>query len=480
MNVPQVVTTPAAIRAEGLTKRYGEVLAVDGLTLEIGSGQFVGLLGPNGSGKTTTIHMLASLIQPNTGSAQVAGFDIRRNAVKAREAIGIVFQESALDRTLTVAENLRFAGLLQNLPLRTISERSRELLELFGLGQYRATPVAALSGGMRRALDIVRGVLHQPKVLFLDVPLAPGRYHRAGATPVRAGSEGSQLAGATSQSQRRLPLGGGRKGIEIVKLRPFYAVLERELVRMIRQRTRLVAAMVRPLIWLLVIGGGFNSVVGRAHGLNYQDFLVPGVLGMTTLFGAMLAALTTVYDKESGVMRMMIVAPLPHAWIVLAKMVSAALAAIVQALLLIVLLVLLGRFGNGTNWALLAAAVAAASFACAGIGMLTASFSRTLDNFAAAMNFVIFPVFFLSGSLYPVESLPVVLKRAAIINPYTYGVDFLKHAILPASVPMDFSVGLDIAVLAGFSIVALTVASWRFSQESAYEPMIRVLAGKPS
>src|SRR5437879_8265956 len=170
MNAPQIVTTPAAIRAEGLTKRYGEVLAVDSLTLEIGTGQFFGLLGPNGSGKTTTIHMLATLIQPNAGSAEVAGFDIGRNAVQAREAIGIVFQESALDRTLTVAENLRFAGLLQNLPLRTISERSRELLELFGLGQYRATPVAALSGGMRRALDIVRGVLHQPKVLFLDEP----------------------------------------------------------------------------------------------------------------------------------------------------------------------------------------------------------------------------------------------------------------------------------------------------------------------
>ena len=170
MNAPQTATGPAAIRAAGLTKRYGEVLAVDGLTLEIGSGQFFGLLGPNGSGKTTTIHMLATLIQPNAGSAQVAGFDIGRNAVKAREAIGIVFQESALDRTLTVAENLRFAGLLQNLPARTIAERSRELLELFGLNEHRATPVAALSGGMRRALDIVRGVLHQPKVLFLDEP----------------------------------------------------------------------------------------------------------------------------------------------------------------------------------------------------------------------------------------------------------------------------------------------------------------------
>src|SRR5438067_230051 len=170
MNASQSANQPAAIRAAGLTKRYGEVLAVDGLTLEIGAGQFFGLLGPNGSGKTTTIHMLASLIRPTAGSAQVAGFDVGREAVRAREKIGIVFQESALDRTLTVAENLRFAGLLQNLPPRVISERTKELLTLFGLAEHRAAPVASLSGGMRRAVDIVRGVLHQPQVLFLDEP----------------------------------------------------------------------------------------------------------------------------------------------------------------------------------------------------------------------------------------------------------------------------------------------------------------------
>ena len=170
MSATQTATSPAAIRAAGLTKRYGDLLAVDGLTLEIGGGEFFGLLGPNGSGKTTTVHMLATLIQPNAGSAEVAGFDIGRNAIKARESIGIVFQESALDRTLTVTENLRFAGLLQNLTPKTISERSSELLELFGLNEHRAKPVAVLSGGMRRALDIVRGVLHQPKVLFLDEP----------------------------------------------------------------------------------------------------------------------------------------------------------------------------------------------------------------------------------------------------------------------------------------------------------------------
>src|SRR6185503_12576496 len=188
--------------------------------------------------------------------------------------------------------------------------------------------------------------------------------------------------------------------------------------------------------------------------------------------------LTTVYDKESGVMRMMIVAPLPHAWIVAAKMVSAALAAIVQAIMLIVLLALLGYFSKDTNWLMLAAAVPVASFGCAGIGMLTAAFSRTLDNFAATMNFVIFPVFFLSGSLYPTQTLPRVLKQVAMANPYTYGVDFLKHAILQTSATPDFSLGLDIAVLAGFSIIALAIASWRFSQEAAVEPMIRVLAGK--
>jgi ABC-2 type transport system permease protein len=197
------------------------------------------------------------------------------------------------------------------------------------------------------------------------------------------------------------------------------------------------------------------------------------------LFGAMLAALTTVYDKESGVMRMMIVAPLPHAWIVSAKLLSAALAAIIQCLLLLGLLAVLGYLHAGVNWGLLLVALTATSLACGGIGMVTASFSRTLDNFAAIMNFVIFPVFFLSGSLYPVQNLPTVLRWVATLNPYSYGVDLLKHATQAGIA--DFSVGLDLIVLAGFTLAALVAASWRFSQESAYEPMIHVLAaGKRS
>jgi ABC-2 type transport system ATP-binding protein len=159
-----------AVNASGLVKRYGDVLAVDGLDLEIPSGQFFGLLGPNGSGKTSTIHMLATLIRPSSGSASIYGHDVVRDAVKTRASIGLVFQESALDRTLSIAENLRFAGLLYNLPPAVIEQRSAGLLDLFGLADKRDRPVGSLSGGMRRALDIVRGVIHHPKILFLDEP----------------------------------------------------------------------------------------------------------------------------------------------------------------------------------------------------------------------------------------------------------------------------------------------------------------------
>lgn len=166
----QAADSLLAVRASGLVKRYGQLVAVDGLDLDIPSGQFFGLLGPNGSGKTSTIHMLATLIRPSSGSARVAGHDVVDEAVKVRGAIGLVFQDSALDRSLTIAENLRFAGLLYNLTPAVIRERSAELLELFGLADKRNRPVGSLSGGMRRALDIVRGMIHHPRILFLDEP----------------------------------------------------------------------------------------------------------------------------------------------------------------------------------------------------------------------------------------------------------------------------------------------------------------------
>ena len=159
-----------AIETTNLSKSYGGLQAVDRLQLIIPAGQFFGLLGPNGSGKTTTIHMLTTLARPTDGQANVAGHDVLRESVAVRREVGLVFQESALDRTLTVDENLRFAGMLRNLPRATIRQRSDELLDLFNLRERRRAKVATLSGGMRRALDIARGVLHRPRILFLDEP----------------------------------------------------------------------------------------------------------------------------------------------------------------------------------------------------------------------------------------------------------------------------------------------------------------------
>ena len=131
--------SPAAISAAGLVKRYGNVTAVDGLDLESPAGQFFGLLGPNGSGKTTTIHMLATLVKPSEGRVRIADVDVSMHPVQARRHIGLVFQESALDRTLTVRENLRFAGRLYNLPPSVSDHRSAESFhrpgELQGLHQ---------------------------------------------------------------------------------------------------------------------------------------------------------------------------------------------------------------------------------------------------------------------------------------------------------------------------------------------------------
>ena len=159
-----------AIRAVGLTKRYGDKLAVDRFQLDVPRGQFFGLLGPNGAGKTTAVHMLSTLIRPTSGEAWVAGNSVLKAPLSVRGAIGVVFQDSALDRNLTVAENLRFAGMLNHMPRSLIRARSVELLELFGLAETSERQVALLSGGMCRALDIARGLMHHPQVLFLDEP----------------------------------------------------------------------------------------------------------------------------------------------------------------------------------------------------------------------------------------------------------------------------------------------------------------------
>ncbi|MGQ0536209.1 MAG: ATP-binding cassette domain-containing protein [Methanobacteriota archaeon] len=158
------------IETRGLTKRYGDLTAVDALDLSIGKGEIFGLLGPNGAGKTTLISMLATILRPTSGSAAVAGHDVVRESPKVRRAIGIVFQEPTLDGILTGRENLELHARLYAVPRAERAARIRELLHLVDL-EPRADDLArTYSGGMKRRLEIARGLLHRPQVLFLDEP----------------------------------------------------------------------------------------------------------------------------------------------------------------------------------------------------------------------------------------------------------------------------------------------------------------------
>jgi len=159
-----------AIEAKGLVKRFGVTTAVDGVTFEVKAGEFFGFLGPNGAGKTTTIHMLCTLLKPTSGSARVNGYDCATEARHVRNAIGLVFQETTLDKDLTVQENLLLTCYLYNMKRHEARERIGAILKVLELTDRRDALVKTLSGGLKRRVDLARGLLHRPKILFLDEP----------------------------------------------------------------------------------------------------------------------------------------------------------------------------------------------------------------------------------------------------------------------------------------------------------------------
>ena len=159
-----------AIQTKNLTKKFGKLIAVDNLNLEISEGELFGFLGPNGAGKTTTISMLCTILKPTSGSAKVWNHDIIKGQTHVRKSIGIVFQDPSLDENLTARENLEFHGRLYKVPKNVMRSRMEELLELMELSDRLDDLVKTYSGGMRRRLEIARGLLHHPKVLFLDEP----------------------------------------------------------------------------------------------------------------------------------------------------------------------------------------------------------------------------------------------------------------------------------------------------------------------
>ena len=158
------------IRVENLAKKYGGFTAVDAISFHVAPGEIFAFLGPNGAGKTTTIKMLTTLLRPTGGTLEIDGLDPIRNSNEVRKRFGIVFQDPSLDGDMTAAENMEIHGIFYRVPRKLRLERTELLLRLFELWERRSEQVKLFSGGMKRRLEIARGLLHTPKILFLDEP----------------------------------------------------------------------------------------------------------------------------------------------------------------------------------------------------------------------------------------------------------------------------------------------------------------------
>jgi ABC-2 type transport system ATP-binding protein len=164
------VTEISAIEVNDLRKSFGDIEAVRSVSFEVAAGEVFGFLGPNGAGKTTTINMLCTLAKPTSGSARVAGHDVVTERDDVRRHIGLVFQDQTLDGYLTAAQNLRLHAELYGVESALVPARMRQVLEMVALWERKDSPVLTFSGGMRRRLEIARGFMHSPRVLFLDEP----------------------------------------------------------------------------------------------------------------------------------------------------------------------------------------------------------------------------------------------------------------------------------------------------------------------
>lgn len=170
MGYNKTVMSRPIIEAKDVLKRFGDITAVDGISFAVSEGEIFAFLGPNGAGKSTTISMLTTMLRPTSGKLTLNGHDVTREQDAARKSFGIVFQDPALEEELTAYENMAIHAVLYHVPKREQTKRIEELLRLVDLWERRDSYVKTYSGGMRRRLEVARGLMHHPKILFLDEP----------------------------------------------------------------------------------------------------------------------------------------------------------------------------------------------------------------------------------------------------------------------------------------------------------------------
>lgn len=253
----------------------------------------------------------------------------------------------------------------------------------------------------------------------------------------------------------------------IFSFKAIYVIVLREFKRFFRQKGRVVVTLVRPLIWLFIVGSGFTRLVGSTDGTSYMQFILPGIVGMTILFSSVFSSISVVWDREFGFLREMLVAPVSRVTIVFGKLISGTLMSLFQGAAILVVAPFLGIDITFGGLIAMLALITLVSLAITAFGLFVASFLTSLEGFNVIMNFIVLPMFFLSGALYPVDALPVVLRAISYINPLCFGVDAFKHILLPAQggrLAAELPLVLDIAFLTVFSVVFIFLCAFVFER----------------
>jgi len=254
----------------------------------------------------------------------------------------------------------------------------------------------------------------------------------------------------------------------MIETNAVYVIVMREFKKFIREKSRLISTLARPLLWLFLIGGGMSRLVPAGENVSYIQFIFPGILGMTILFSSIFSSISIIWDKEFGFMKEILVAPVSRFSVVVGKATSGMVLSTFQAVIVLCLFPFIGLRLDPFQIIGVILVSAVLSFALAAFGILLASFYESYESFSVIMNFIVMPMFFLSGAMYPVKLLPEVLKVISKLNPLTYGIDALKNIVFPyetGRMSADFPLFTDLAVILTLSVVFVLIAGKAFERK---------------
>jgi ABC-2 type transport system permease protein len=239
------------------------------------------------------------------------------------------------------------------------------------------------------------------------------------------------------------------------------AIVARDLIRSFRQKGRLIGGLARPLMWLLLVGAGYSAIARVEGTVSYQAYVFPGVVAMSALFGGMLTAIATVYDREFGMLRLMLASPAGVPTLLAGRAIAATAIGALQGTVVLACAPLVVPV-TPVQMAMAAGAVVLTSAVSSVLGLLVAAPLQSIENFAGIINVVLFPLLFLSGALYPTAGMPVALRILAEINPVTYAVDLTRGAL---GQPMEFPVARSLGALGVGTLAAFALAVFLFDPE---------------